>query len=613
MFSRIRRLLIGDTLRTDQLTAEKFNVFWGLPILSSDAISSVAYAGEEILIVLIPILGLLSYKYMFYAALCIVFLLFLLVFSYRQTIDNYPCGGGSYIVAHDNLGTIPGLVAGASLSIDYILTVAVSVSAGTAAIYSAVPALYAHKVVISVAIIILMTLGNLRGIKDSSRLFGVPTYLFIVSVAVMIITGIIRHFVFGYNPQPLYPIQQKAIGDITLFLFLRAFASGCTALTGVEAVSNGIPNFREPSQKNAKIVLGLLAGVVLFIFGGLSYLATIYHAVPNPENTVIAQIATQVFGTSFMYYAVQVTTAFILIMAANTAYADLPLLLSLLGRDGFVPRQFAKRGKRLSFSNGIILLCIASCLLIIVFSGDTHNLMPLYAVGVFISFTLSQTGMFTKWIREKTPGWKHKAVINGMGALVTFITVIIIGITKFKHGAWIVCVLIPIFVFVMLRIKRHYIKIAEQLKLPLNIRPKNLEPSDDKQHVIILVNSLNKAFLKCLNYSKYISKNIVAFYVSVDSEEAKKLQKKWEEYDVGIPLIVRQSPYREIIDPLIDFINSEEHASKPGETVTVVIPQLVITKWWHNILHNQTSLFIKNMLYKRRNIIVISVPYIIEE
>lgn len=613
MLSKIRKLLIGESLSSDQLTAEKFNVFWGLPILSSDAISSVAYAGEEILIVLIPVLGMLSYKYMFYAALCIVFLLFLLVFSYRQTIDNYPCGGGSYIVAHDNLGTIPGLVAGASLSIDYILTVAVSVSAGTAAIYSAAPSLYAHKVVISVAIIILMTIGNLRGIKDSSRLFGVPTYLFIVSIVIMIITGIIRHFLFGYNPQPLYPIQQNAIGDITIFLFLRAFASGCTALTGVEAVSNGIPNFREPSQKNAKIVLGMLAGVVLFIFGGLSYLATIYHAVPNPENTVIAQIATQVFGTSFMYYAVQVTTAFILIMAANTAYADLPLLLSLLGRDGFVPRQFAKRGKRLSFSNGIILLCIASCVLIIAFGGDTHHLLPLYAVGVFISFTLSQTGMFTKWIREKTPGWRHKAVINGMGALVTFVTVIIIGITKFKHGAWIVCILIPIFVFIMLRIKKHYIRIAEQLKLPLNIRPKNLEPADDKQHVIILVNSLNKSFLKCLNYSKNLSRNIVAFHVSVDNDATEKLKKKWEEYDVGIPLVVRQSPYRDVIDPLLEFIDSEEHASKPGETVTVVLSQFVITKWWHNILHNQTSLFIKNMLYKRRNIVVVSVPYIIEE
>lgn len=615
MLSKLRKFLIGETLPTEQLSHEKFNVFWGLPILSSDAISSVAYAGEEILIVLIPLIGALSYKYMFYAALCIVFLLFILVFSYRQTIDNYPCGGGSYIVAKDNLGTIPGLIAGAALSIDYILTVAVSISAGTAAIYSAIPQLYNYKVIIALIIILLMTLGNLRGIKDSSRLFGVPTYLFMLAIAIMIITGVVRHFFFGYSPEPLFEMKEvvNPLNNLTLLVFLKAFASGCTALTGVEAVSNGIPNFKQPAQKHAKIVLGMLATVVLFIFGGLSYLATIYHAVPNPEMTVIAQIATQVFGNGIMFYAVQVTTAFILIMAANTAYADLPLLLSLLGRDGFAPRQFSKRGKRLSFSNGIILLCLASSLLIIIFKGDTHLLLPLYAVGVFISFTLSQGGMFKKWIKEKSPGWRHKAVINGTGCFVTFITVIIIGATKFAHGAWIVCILIPLLVLTMSKIKIHYTKVAEQLKLPLTLRPKEVTPNDDKQHVVILVGSLNKSFVKSLNYAKNLSSNIVAFHVSTDEEATEKLQKKWEEYNVGVPLIIKQSPYRDIYEPLINFIESEEHSSKPGETVTVIITQFVITKWWHNILHNQTALFIKNMLYKRRNIVVTTVPYIIEE
>ncbi|ERI90893.1 hypothetical protein HMPREF1982_03628 [Clostridiales bacterium oral taxon 876 str. F0540] len=614
MFSKLRRLLIGETLTTDQLSHEKFNVLWGLPILSSDAISSVAYAGEEILWVLIPVMGMMSYKYMFYAALCIVFLLFLLVFSYRQTIDNYPHGGGSYIVSKDNLGTIPSLTAAASLSIDYILTVAVSTSAGTAAITSAIPELLPHRVLITVLIIVLLTIGNLRGIKDSSRMFGVPTYLFILTVGVMIVTGIVRYYFLGYRPSPIVHIQTKeTMENITILLFLKAFASGCTALTGVEAVSDGIPNFKAPAQKHAKIVLGLLAGTVLFIFGGLSYLSTLYHAAPDPSMTVLAQIGTQVFGSGFMFYALQFTTALILIMAANTAFADFPLLLSFIARDGYAPRQFARRGKRLSFSNGIILLCTASSLLAIIFSGSTHLLMPLYAVGVFISFTLSQSGMFTKWVREKTPGWRHKAVINGTGAVVTFCTVIIIGATKFLHGAWIVCILIPLLVVIMLRIRRHYLKVAEQLKLSFDLRPKEVIPNNDKQHVVILVDSLNKSFIKSLNYAKHLSSNIVAFHVSTDAECAEKLRKKWEEYNVGVPLIIKNSPYRDVYEPLVKFIESEEHASKPGEIVTVVVSQFVITKWWHNILHNQTSLFIKNMLYKRRNIVVVTVPYIIQE
>jgi len=612
MFSKVRELLIGKTLKTEELAGEKLNVFWGLPILSSDAVSSVAYAGEEILYVLIAVIGILAYKYMFYAALCIVLLLFILVFSYRQTIDNYPCGGGSYIVAKDNLGTVPGLTAGASLSIDYILTVAVSISAGTAAITSAVPSLVQHKVAIALIMILIMTIGNLRGMKESSKLFGVPTYLFIVSCIALIITGIVKHYIFGYSPAPMYPVP-PAIGDITLFLFLRAFASGCTALTGVEAVSNGIPNFKEPAQKNAKAVLAFLAVLVLFIFGGLSFLATIYRAVPGNDMTIIAQIAQQVFGTSFMFYTVQVTTAFILIMAANTAYADLPLLLSLMAKDGYAPRQFSQRGKRLSFSNGIIILAIAASILIIMFKGDTHLLMPLYAVGVFLSFTLSQYGMFLKWVRSRTPGWRHKAFINGLGAMVTFVTVLLIGITKFKHGAWIVCILIPLFVYFMLKIKKHYTRIAEQLKLTLDERPKDGVAKDNAQHVIILVGTLNKSFLKALNYARCLSENVVGFHVSTDEEATEKLKRKWKDYNPGIPLIIEHSSYRDVMVPLMNFIENEERAQKHGETVTVVITQFVITKWWHNILHNQTSYFIKSMLYKNRNVAVLTVPYIIEE
>ena len=612
MFSKLRELLIGKTLKTEELEGEKLNIFWGLPILSSDAISSVAYAGEEILYVLIVVVGLMAYKYMFYAALCVVILLIILVLSYRQTIDSYPCGGGSYIVAKDNLGIIPGLTAGASLTVDYVLTVAVSISAGTAAITSAMPSLYHHKVSIALAMLLIITIGNLRGLKESSKLFGVPTYLFIISCVVLIVTGIVRHYIFGYSPVPLFSVP-KQIGDITLFLFLRAFASGCTALTGVEAVSNGIPNFKEPAQKNAKAVLALLAFLVFFIFVGLSFLSTIYHAVPVEHMTVIAQITQQVFGKGIMFYIIQTTTAIILVMAANTAYAGLPLLLSLIAHDGYVPRQFSQRGKRLSFSNGIILLAVAAGILIIVFKGDTHSLLPLYAVGVFISFTLSQVGMFLKWKKGKEHGWKHKAFINGLGATVTFITVILIGITKFFHGAWIVCIVIPLLVYLMIKIKKHYTEVAQQIKLTLDQRPNEGAITNNNQHVIILVDTLNRSFLKSLNCARCLSQNIVAFHVSTDAAATEKLEKKWKNYNAGIPLIIEHSSYRDIMGPLMNFIESEDRALKHGETVTVVITQFVITKWWHNLLHNQTGYFIKSMLYKNRNVAVLTVPYIIKE
>lgn len=609
---KLGKLLFGNSLKTEELKNEKFNIFWGLPILSSDAISSVAYAGEEILWVLVPLLGLMSYKYMFYAALCIVFLMFLLIFSYRQTIDNYPNGGGSYIVAKDNLGTIPGLTAGAALSIDYVLTVAVSTCAGTAAITSAVPSLLKYKVLITVSLIIFMTLGNLRGIRESSKMFGIPTYLFIISVGAMIITGIVKVYILGHSPHAVSPIPEAA-GDIGLFLFLKAFASGCTALTGIEAVSNGIPNFKEPSQKNAKIVLGLLAAIVLFIFGGLSYLATLYHAVPSSSKTVVSQIAVQIFGQTAMYYIIQITTAIILIMAANTAFAGYPLLLALISKDGFAPRQFTKRGKRLGFSNGILLLSASACFLVLIFNGDTHLLMPLYAVGVFISFTLSQAGMFTKWVREKGPSWKYKAFINGLGAAVTFLTVIIIGVTKFFHGAWIVSIFIPLLVILMLRIRRHYASVADQLKLEINKKPKEIDFAAQKRYAIVPIDTLNKSFLKALNYARSISDNIIVFHVSVDDEATEKLLKKWDSYNVGIPIIVKKSPYRNLVGPLVSFIQSEEYAADHNDTVTVVIPQFVVGKWWCNVLHNQTALFVKGMLLKERNIAIVTIPYIIEE
>lgn len=607
-------LLIGKKLKNEDLKDEKFNVFWGLPILSSDAISSVAYAGEEMLWVLMAVVGIHSYKYMFYASLAIIILLLLLVLSYKQTIDAYPNGGGSYIVAKENLGEKPGLIAASSLIIDYILTVAVSICAGTAAITSAFPSLLNHKITISVFLIIIMTIGNLRGLRDSSKLFGIPTYFFIFSILIMIITGIVKVYILGYTPTALYAIP-KTTGYVTLFLMIKTFASGCTALTGVEAVSNGVPNFKEPSQKNAKMTLNLLGLSVLVIFGGLAFLTTIYHAVPNFDNTVISQISLQVFGKGFMYYIVQATTAIILIMAANTSFAGLPLLLSLLACDKYVPRQFSKRGGRLSFSNGIVLIGILASLLVIIFKGETHLLIPLYAVGVFVSFTLSQTGMLKKWIKAKSSKWIRKSAINGLGAVLSLITVINICITKFQHGAWIVCILIPFFVYCMLITKKHYINIAKQLQL----LPEEIEEETNKVNVdryaIVLIDTLNKASYKSINYAKkaYHLDNIVAFHISISAEEDKKLRDKWKKCNINIPLIIKYSPYRDIIGTMMEYVESEEHSSKPGDIINVVIGQFVVSHFWQNIFHNQTGLFIKQRLLKDEHIAVVTVPYTIND
>lgn len=612
MFKKIQSLFIGKALKTTELEAEKFSVLWGLPILSSDAISSVAYASDEILMVLIPILGIAAYKPMLYIAIAITVLLLILVFSYRQTIDQYPNGGGSYIVASENIGKIPGLVAASSLTIDYMLTIAVSTCAGTAAITSAFPSLLPHKVLITILLIALLTIGNLRGMGDSSKLFGIPTYLFIISIVAMIVTGVFKVVVLGQIPEQVATLSQP-VSDLSIVILLKAFSSGCTALTGVEAVSDGIPNFRDPAQKNAKKVLGLLALLVFMIFGGVCYLATMYHAQPFQETTVIAQIATQIFGqNSIMFFVVQGTTAIILIMAANTAFADLPLLLSILGKDGYVPRQFSARGKRLNFSNGIIVLFIITSLLVYVFNGNTHLLIPLYAVGVFISFTLSQFGMFKKWIKAKEGNWKHKAVINGLGALVTAITCIIIGASKFYHGAWIVIICIPIMVFMMLRVRRHYTKIRENLKLDIDAADL-IKREKVINHVIVPVQTINKSFIKSLNYALALGDSIEAYHVSTNDEITKKLIERFKNLQVNATLVVENAPYRNISEKMIKYIDIQHEKLGKNDVITIVMPQFIIHKWWHHMLHNQTSLFLRTALLKRRNVSVVTIPYIINE
>ncbi|NLI93237.1 MAG: amino acid permease [Peptococcaceae bacterium] len=395
MFQTLKRWLLGEKLPTNKLSEEKFNVFWGLPILASDAISSVSYAVDEILWALVPIIGVTSYFFVPKIAFAIILLLLILMVSYRQIVSAYPDGGGAYIVAKDNLKTEYGLIVGASLSVDYILTVAVSISAGTAAVTSAIPSLFPHKTSIALFFITVMTIGNLRGIKESSKLFSIPTYAFMISIISLIIVGIAKSIGSSTVPIPMVSDSPVTFGTqvISLFLLLRAFSSGCAAVTGVEAICDAVPNFKEPAVKNAKLAYVLLAVAVIITFGGITYLTTVFHPVPNHQQTVIAQLATDVFGRGIMFYIVQATTAIILAMAANTAFAGFPVLLSIIARDGYVPRQFALRGHRLGFFNGILLLALAAGALIVAFEGDTHLLIPLYAIGVFTSFTLAQAGI----------------------------------------------------------------------------------------------------------------------------------------------------------------------------------------------------------------------------
>lgn len=604
--------MIGKAIKSSESESEKFSVIWGLPILSSDAISSVAYACEEILIVLIPVLGIAAYKPLLGIAAAIVGLLLILAFSYRQTIDCYPHGGGSYSVASDNLGRIPGLVAAASLSIDYVLTVAVSTCAGTAAITSAFPQTLPFKVEITLFLIFLLTLGNLRGIRESSIIFGIPTYLFIFSIIAMIVTGIVRVVILGQVPPPSAALHQP-VQDMTVLLLLKAFSSGCTALTGVEAVSNGIPNFRTPSQKNAKKVLLLLAGLVFIIFTGVCYLASMYKVGHMENVTVVAQIAINVFGqNSIMFFVVQATTALILIMAANTAFADLPLLLSLLAKDGFVARTFGSRGARLSFSNGILLLFVLSSILVIVFKAEQHLLIPLYAVGVFLSFTLSQTGMFKKWITHKQGNWKHKAVINGFGAVMTAITCIIIAASKFESGAWVVLICIPTLVFVMLLIRRHYTKVRDNLSIEESGSELVIENPPEK-YIILPVQSINKSFVKALNYTMTLGGKIEIYHISTNAEATERLKQQYAQLGVKFPLVIEEAPYRNVNEMLLSHVDARQAGLHKHEMLTVVLPQFVILKPWHYLLHNQTSLRLKSSLVKRRDVAVITIPYIIHE
>lgn len=604
MLITLKRFLIGRPLKSNELGEQKLNKAKALAILSSDALSSVAYGPEQILIVLVTF-GTVAAWYSIPIAIGVLILLTALILSYRQIIFAYPQGGGAYVVTKNNLGVNAGLIAGGSLLVDYILTVAVSVSAGTDAITSALPALHDHKVGIAIFFVLLITILNLRGVTESASILAYPVYLFVLALFILIAVGI-YHIVTGHVPRTLHTPIGTPVAGISLFILLRAFASGSSALTGVEAISNAIPNFKDPAPNNAGKTLMMMGVLLAILFSGIVYLAYYYGSTPLPNVTLVSQIAEATFGRNFMYFFIQGTTALILILAANTGYSAFPLLAVNLAKNKFIPRMFFVRGDRLGYSNGIIILGLASIFLIVAFHAETEHLIPLYAVGVFIPFTLSQTGMIVKWIREKPQGWLPKLIINSIGALISFIVTIMFFSTKFGQ-VWPIFVFMPIIIYIFYQIKRHYDAVGEQLRLTC------AEPAMTiKGNIIVVpVAGMTRVVENTLNYAKsFHVDQIIAVYVSFEKEDKKDFEEKWKKWQPDVRLVTLYSQYRSIINPLGKFIDTIDHkANEANYQVTVIIPQFIPKKGWHNVLHNQSGIWIRSFLLFRTNVVVTTVPY----
>lgn len=614
-FSQLKQVLLGKSLPTSAHAEERLSKAAALAVLSSDALSSVAYATQETLIVLVAAgTGTNILGWSMPIAIAIILLLAIVILSYRQTIRAYPQGGGSYIVARGNLGLLPGLIAGASLMIDYILTVAVSVSAGIDNLVSAVPVLRPLTVELCLIFVFLLMIANLRGVKESGQIFMVPTYAFIVSVLLLIGTGIFHELTGTVSPVPMptegLPQVTEGLG---VFLVLRAFAAGCTALTGVEAISDGVLAFKPPEWKNARqtlLLLGLILGVM---FLGISYLSQVYRLVPTEAETVLSLLSRQIFGGGSLlyYFLVLFATPTILLLAANTSYADFPRLCYFLARDGFLPRQLALLGDRLVYSNGILLLSICAAVLIVVFKGNTTAIIPLYAVGVFTSFTLSQAGMVIHWFKGKERGWKVSAALNALGAVATAIVLAVVIWTKFALGAWVVVFTVPFLVALFLGIRRHYQYVANRLSIQ-GLPPRSHIPRPRGEIVthpaIVIMGQLHRGTVEALEYARSIADEIVAVHVDIGTTDRDKLLRRWQELESDIELVILDSPYRSVAEPILDFVSQYE-ARHPGVLSTIIIPAFVPRRWWESLLHNQTTLFLKAALRTKKSRVVTTVRY----
>lgn len=619
--------LIGRPLATADAPHQTIGKLIGLAVFASDALSSTAYATQEIMIILAAA-GSMAFHYVFPISIAIVILMAIVTFSYEQTIHAYPGGGGAYIVARDNLGEIPALVAGAALLMDYTLTVAVSISSGVAQIVSAFPNLMDYRVMIAVGLILFVMLINLRGVKESGVLFAIPTYFFVISMFITVIIGLVRYFSgsLGVVINPPEMTTEGMIAAVSPFLLLHAFSSGTAALTGIEAISNGITAFKEPRSRNAGQTLIFMAFILGSLFLGISFLASRTGVIPSEIETVISQLTRTVLGgQGIPYLLVIASTALILILAANTAFADFPRLSALQAADGFLPRQLTFRGSRLVYSGGIVLLAVIASLLVVGFKASVTSLIPLYAIGVFLSFTLSQTGMARRWwksghiksgedIIERgstlryDAGWRHKMIINGFGALCTVIVMFIFAITKFRDGAWIIIFLIPLLVFVLTQIRRHYRRVAASLSLENNSARRNF----NRNRVIMPISGVHNGTLAGLHFARSLSSDITVVHVSIDPVEAERVKAKWETWGDGYRLLVLESPYRLLIEPLLEYIDKITAILAPNEIITLVVPQFLPKHWWTNFLHMRTADTLRKALLNRKNIIITEVPYHID-
>lgn len=605
-WSTIRRIVFGTPLPTEEAAHQRLPKILALPVFASDALSSSAYATQEILLNL-TLAGFVALRMTLPIAVAIVMLLAVVAISYMQTVHAYPSGGGAYIVASENLSRQLGVLAAAALLTDYVLTVAVSVASGVQQVTSLLPELARWTVPLCVLVVIFIALANLRGVKESGALFAFPTYFFLASMMGMIVWGMVSRHILGIPPYSLPQPPIQATTALSVGLILKAFASGCSALTGVEAISNGVQAFRPPESKNASQTLAVMATLLGILVLGISYLAQSNHVIyahGYDHESAVSLLARAVFHNNEMLRGVVlVATAMILLIAANTSFADFPRLSSILARDGFMPRQLANLGDRLVYSNGIILLAAFSSLLIIAFHGKTDRLIPLYAVGVFLAFTLSQAGMVKHWLRIRGRGWQWKVAVNGLGAVATGIVLMVVLIEKTLEGAWIVVIIIPVIMWMMNKVYEHYQYLRSQLTLA------GYEPEPPSPHtVLVLIHDIHRGVVPALNYAREISSDVRAVHIEVNPQHTPTLKMRWEQWGNGMPLVIIESPYRSLVGPVVEYVKQVQ-ADHPRHIVTVVVPEFVVTKWWQRILHANSALLLKLAVAGIPGVVVTNVRY----
>jgi amino acid transporter len=608
MLDKVKHLLIGDPLPTQEISEKKLNKIRALAAFSPDALSSIAYANQEIYLGLV-IAGAAGLVLAWPIGLAITGVLAIVAISYYQTIHAYPSGGGSYIVARANLGILPGLVAASALLIDYVLTAAVSLTAGVEAIASAFPVLWNYRVPAALLILLLITLLNLRGLRETGTVMAVPVYLFLFTYIPMLALGFVQLYKNG--PTPMVAVAPPSLAPLSILLILHAFSAGCTALTGIESISNGIPAFKSPQSRNAGITLIVMAVLMGILFLGSIGLTRFLGVVAGPQETILSALARRILGSGPAYLLIQTSTLLILAVAANTSFADFPRVTAILAGDKFLPRQLAGLGDRLVFTNGILLLSGATAILIVVFAGASHALIPLFAVGAFLAFTLSQSGMVRYWLRERGKNWRLKMFANGLGALATGTTLLVIAYSKFSQGAWITLVIIPIMVITFYKIRQHYQDVAQQLSL--RGLPPSLRPTPPPR-VVIPISGVHRGIIEAVDYARGISNNVTAVFIELEPGSADHVQDQWERWFPDVALVVLPSPYRSIVSPLLEYLDRTDFEHNDGQLATVLLPEFVPAKWWHAFLHNQTSWLLKTaLLYRRRNQgyqrAIIDVPY----